>query len=512
MSIISRRSLLVGIAAAAVVPCAVAAGAPSVFEGPVPHAQCGSGSHSETALSGEVTVQEREDGKSQAGYWCNMVQVGNYAGEGASYQMASYGHCAYYDTKFEGGEQSPGTQVIDVSDPAHPKLTTTLTSVGMLDRWESLKVNEKRGLLAGVGAHTGESPAAVFDVYDVSADCAHPRLEASAPVNVALGHEGNWAPDGKTYYASDRPGSLAAIDVSDPSSPSLITVAPLGTLDHGLSVSDDGNRAYWAMPQLGGGEGNGLLILDVSDIQRRAALPQPRTIATLSWTDGSQAQMTIPVKIDGHPYLVFVDELGNGAARIIDIGDETHPKVIAKLKLDIQLPANQSVASSEASSSFGYNAHYCAVPQRDEPGIVGCSYFESGVRIFDIRDPYHPQEIAYFNPGGTPGPRPGSQRGGGTSGYTSAMVRFVGDQVWFTDQDKGFYATRFTNGAWPFQEPAAAPAGAATGSPADLGLPPLRSCASRRSFRIRLRAPRGVRLRSARVYVNGKRVRVAKGR
>src|SRR4051812_29377768 len=81
MSIISRRSLLVGIAAAAVVPCAVAAGAPPVFEGPVPHAQCGSGSHPETALSGEVTVKEREDGKSQAGYWCNMVQVGNYAGE-----------------------------------------------------------------------------------------------------------------------------------------------------------------------------------------------------------------------------------------------------------------------------------------------------------------------------------------------------------------------------------------------------------------------------------------------
>jgi hypothetical protein len=41
-----------------------------------------------------------------------------------------------------------------------------------------------------------------------------------------------------------------------------------------------------------------------------------------------------------------------------------------------------------------------------------------------------------------------------------------------------------------------------------LGLPGTRSCQSRRVFGIRLRAPRGVRLRSARVYVDGKRVRV----
>jgi hypothetical protein len=224
--------------------------------------------------------------------------------------------------------------------------------------------------------------------------------------------------------------------------------------------------------------------------------------------------MTIPITIGGHPYLVFVDELGNGAARIIDIGDEVHPKVIAKLKLEIQLPANQTVASSETSSSFGYNGHYCGVPQRAEPGILGCSYFESGVRFFDIRDPYHPKEIAYFNPGGVPGPRPGSQRGGGTSGYTSAQVRFVKNsaEAWFTDQDKGFYVVRLTNGVWPFDSGGGAPATSQTGTAQDLGLPPGSRCASRRSFRIRLRAPRGDALRSARVYVNGRRVRVVSGK
>ena len=140
---------------------------------------------------------------------------------------------------------------------------------------------------------------------------------------------------------------------------------------------------------------------------------------------------------------------------------------------------------------------------------MACSYFESGVRVFDIRDALHPKEIAYFNPGGN-GTKPvaGSHRSGGTSAYTSARVRVMPDtgELWFTDQDKGFYVVRFTNGVWPF------PGTEATGPAADLGLPAGGRCASRRHFRIRLRAPRGDRLSSARVYVNGKRVRVLAGR
>jgi len=48
-----------------------------------------------------------------------------------------------------------------------------------------------------------------------------------------------------------------------------------------------------------------------------------------------------------------------------------------------------------------------------------------------------------------------------------------------------------------------APTGAGTGR---------RACLSRRSFRIRLRGPRGDRLRRATVYVNGHRVRVLRGK
>ena len=43
-----------------------------------------------------------------------------------------------------------------------------------------------------------------------------------------------------------------------------------------------------------------------------------------------------------------------------------------------------------------------------------------------------------------------------------------------------------------------------------LGLPATRRCVSRRRFPIRLRAPKGAKLRSARVWVDGKPVKVTR--
>ena len=452
---------------------ALAEAKPPVFEGPVPRAECGPGSRPETGLQGQVPLADRESGRSSGGYTCNLDLVGHYGAaqgfEGAEWQMAWYGHCAYYDTRLSGRQSRRGTVVLDVSDPGRPKYSTNLTTPGMSDPWESLKVNQARGLLAGVFVADVQG-AAFFDVYDVKGDCANPNLLASVPIN-GLGHEGDWAPDGKTYYATGVSSMVTAIDVSEPTAPKPITAFLPSTAIHGLGVSADGNRLYlahvnpdFATAFVDGSpnrtSANGLGIWDVSAIQARSPLPRAELLGTALWSDGQVGQHAIPFTNNGHPFVVFVDELSRGGVRVIDVADERRPRVVAKLKTEIQMPDKLAIANADTRrppvenhglvpGTFGYDAHYCSTDRVVDPTIAACSEFQSGLRVFDIRDVHRPREIAYYNPGGDGQRAPGSF-GGTYGGYTSAQPRIVAErgEIWFTDHDRGFYVVRLSGDTW----------------------------------------------------------------
>ncbi len=515
-------------------PAALTAGATSRQAAPaatadvaVPRAACGPGGLPETALQGEVPRADRESGRSRQGYRCNLERVGGFQGEGASWVNASYRDCAYMATHVPNTGGSPGVQVIDVADPSAPKRVGNLTSPAMLGTWETLKVQEDRGLLVGIAATSTPGQGAGFvDIYDIATDCRHPRLlnslaETSLSMPIAtLGHESALSPDGRTLWSTNAYlGLIAAINISDPRNPALLYTGRTGVSNHGMGFSPDGNRLYLAQAgKLGSGalltnlpddliSPEGLQIFDVSQIQARRRLPQIRELSHLYWTDGAAGQHNIYVRYGTHPYVVNVAELFSGAARIIDIADETRPAIVSKLKLEIQLPAREALRKADTSTPalFGYDAHYCTADREQDPTALACGYFASGIRVFDIRDPRAPKEIAYFNPPARPDDRAkltGSEHAGIPSDlrtdWCSSPPRFVPGGLWVTCQDNGFLTLRFTNGAYPL------PAGAA----GDLGLPPATRCASRRRFLIRL----PTRLRSATVTVNGKRVRTLQGR
>src|SRR6185369_3874891 len=139
---------------------------------------------------------------------------------------------------------------------------------------------------------------------------------------------------------------------------------------HGLSISEDGTRGYFiASAQIGGPAltdptvpaANGLLVYDMTPIANRAGTnPQPKVLAEVYWKDGAVGQHTIPIKIGRKPYLIHVDEAGSGGfasgaqfatacaagmvpfpmARIIDMADETKPRIVAKVMLETHDPAN----------------------------------------------------------------------------------------------------------------------------------------------------------------------------
>src|SRR5205085_245099 len=206
--------------------------------------------------------------------------------------------------------------------------------------------------------------------FDISGDCRKPQLLVSKGVGLddgtgqfvaaVRGHEGNFTPDGLTYYGGNLgAGYIYPIDVSNTTKPRMLTqyfTAP-GRV-HGMMFSDDGNRGYLAIAGTGAAnptrvpgsaDNNGLLILDTSEVQARKDNPQIRVVGVSVWGDGSGAQHTILVKINNKPYAIQVDEGGSGGnnqagwdsscvaglpawnmARIIDISDETKPVVISK--------------------------------------------------------------------------------------------------------------------------------------------------------------------------------------
>src|SRR5690606_6141818 len=89
-----------------------------------------------------------------------------------------------------------------------------------------------------------------------------------------------------------------------------------------------------------------------------------------------------------------------------------------------------------------------------------CGFFEAGLRVFDIRNPAEPREIAYFKPRAwwteprlasfypvflASGPQTGSAKV-----HTADAVIFPhfangGREVWFNAFDGGFYAVKFSD-------------------------------------------------------------------
>jgi hypothetical protein len=460
---------------------------PTPWSGPVPKAVCGSNDRVETGLQGHTTLAQRTSGDSERGYNCNLELVGQFQGEGMWWfgggELASFNDCAYYATRNHPLQQRPGAVVIDASDPASPHPSTYLNDTAtMLNPHESLKVHHKRQLLAGLQSLPLAGPG--FAIYDLSADCRHPILKASIELAGTVGHAGNFTPDGMTYYATQmhrgHHGMLPIIDISDASNPKLFHTWEPGTGDgrpHDVSFNRDGTRMYAPQPGQFGNTGssigpNGLVVLDVSDIQFRRPDPQIRLVSTLFWEDGGQAQQTLPVTIKGRPHLIFTDEAGSGGvggragacarglppsgfARIIDISDERNPRTIAKLMLEAHDPVNcaELLTTPDSNSSSNYSSHYCTADKAENPKLLACSYFAAGIRVFDITDPYRPREVAYYKPPARrtaflPGSSIWSATADRTVDFTPTDIRWRRHKgethLWFSSADNGFQIVRFT--------------------------------------------------------------------
>jgi hypothetical protein len=456
-------------------------------------AQCAPGDRQEPALQGQVPQSERLSGAAAPGYWCNLELVGGFDSR-AHAAFDTYKNCAYYPDN-ESVDVAAGVIVLDVSDPEHPINTAYLTSRAMRSAGESLRVNQARGLLVAnyyswIGSpqptYSADGPPESTEilrtlaVYDVSHDCAHPRLLADVVMPSAYGHEGCFQPDGMVYYMSAR--TFTPVDLSDPAHPRQMTepwqsFEPLPTVAHGCSISDDGTHAH-----LTDAFNNQMLIVDTSQVQAHVAQPALRAVGRFP-TPTELEQSTVAVTYGGRRYVVLFTEAkyppkvcvpgepNFGFPRIIDVSDDAHPVEVSKLQTEVVLPENCDQVAADftvqrrgvergdpfnlgLSGVFGYDSHYCTPDRLQDPTILACAQLGSGLRVWDIRDPFTPREIAYYNTG----------TAGGSDlaldwAFARPVIRRDLGQVWWTTFAEGFHVARFRDGVWPFANSDPCPSG-----------------------------------------------------
>lgn len=453
-------------------------------------ARCGFDDLPETGIQGDVPKADQTSGRAEHGYNCGLALVGHTSLDAGGRRgdsngnMAWAGHCAYVagpGAVFGPADPEPGdgVAIVDVTDPSAPKHVATLRSPGSTAAMETIHAVEtkNRSILVvgqyGNGPSLGPKP---MDVYDVR-DCAHPRLLQTYqwPENIHnLTISGNaryvfatqplqvadlsplFDADPKTGVAylgnleNDTPAPPLAVgptaDLDDAVPAQLRGTTRSRYLSHEAWPSTDGTRLYVGgqLPTF-----ETFSILDIGDWLRRDADGRPAGPPKVLSQRQGRGHSVRTATIGGKAFVLHSEESVFGAAYgcvpetlnpvagasqpwLTDVSDPTDPHQVSQFGLAINEPAN---CPAQLASGVQAAVHYHDVDNPDRTTFVLASMWNAGLRIFDVRHPEHPVEVAYFNPGDV-------QAGSGvTLDHAWSHVRWLPDkgQVWLATAAGGFW-------------------------------------------------------------------------
>ena len=365
-----------------------------------------------------------------------------------------------------GTRVSRGVMVTDVRDPRNPKpanfMPTHPNSVCLhLQAAEALLLNieelDLRALLSIKDYYTGSNQvdssrygtrgvdfSAGMRVYDI-ADPANPRPIGFMEVQ-GLGLHRIWWTGGRYAYASALLDGFIdhifiVIDMADPTKPVEcgrwwipgMNLAAGETphwkgrwaLHHAV-VEDDIAYASW--------RDGGLTILDVSDKTK------PRLLAHKVWSPpfGGGTHSALP--LHDRNLLIVADEATMNIDQdqmkytwVFDIRDKTNPISISTFPT----PSDQDYVAM--GGQFGpHNLHENRPGSFQSSTTVFATWQSAGVRVFDIANPYRPEEIGYFVP-----PQPATwrepMRGRAKMRHTADLFVSKEGLIYATDYDAGLY-------------------------------------------------------------------------
>ena len=331
--------------------------------------------------------------------------------------------------------ESNGTSLIDVTDPSHPHYLAHIPGeagryeqggaqmVRVCDGSTLPKADAKKTYMLrtfGNSAH---------EIWDVS-DPAKPKLLGR--IDSLEGTHKNWweCDTGIAYLVSGVPGwrvkrMTQVYDLSDPAHPVLIrnfglpgqqpgAAGEVPTELHGpISTGPAGNRVYFGY----GTNKNGILqIVDREKLLKGAKEPTAENllypqVGRLDLSAFNGAHTAFPVlgmeiaefaheKVSTRNFVVATDEeILNECQEprqmvwFVDVTSETRPMVVS------------SWTVPEASGNFCGRGGRFGTHSSNESftpiyykRLMFFAHFNAGVRAVDIRDPYHPREVASYIP------------------------------------------------------------------------------------------------------------------
>jgi hypothetical protein len=399
---------------------------------------------------------------------CGVRPVGFL--EGANGAMAVADTCAYTGG---GHEDGTGVRVIDVSEPAEPRLVRVLDTssrellAAQVARGRALLATRHRDTEAQEGQVLGRDM--LVDVWDIRR-CTDPQLLGTVRLPTQsdtfgdppgeLGgpaHNLKFNPSATRLYGSIPLHEVDLTDLDDPSTwtvrnlhctiteqhhlphstvPGLCDALsgvdhPFGAAsnspptDHEPTFSPDGSRLYIG-GQLPQPDSNAMWVLDMTG-------PDP---VVLSVTQGAPGHAIDFMTIGGREYLLHSNEiaaatacvpeqirpsfLGFGdRAFVLDITDETAPVRTSEILL-----ADSRFDNCGPGNTGGPSTAYHDVDDPADTTYAVISFESAGFRFFDVRDPEHPVEVAYWNHG--------------ASQHTSPYVIAETGHIWASDAN-GFW-------------------------------------------------------------------------
>lgn len=213
---------------------------------------------------------------------------------------------------------------------------------------------------------------------------------------------------------------------------------PFASLHGGPYV--EGDRAYLSY------RGAGVVILDVSDYSRPRFVSDFRVSPPFMALFGIHSAIPIPsrrlVAANSEAIRENCDE-PLCFAGLIDVSKEAEPRLVSILPTPVAPPGAAFRNFCEFGGRFGPHNQHQPQHQRallDRDDLLFMTWFNAGLRIFNISDPVQPREVGYFVP-----PIPAQRRGifpKTLVPQTEDVIVDARGNIYVSDKNHGIYVLR----------------------------------------------------------------------